>query len=317
MPKKHPLEYLPRPGQLARYYPWWRSGFHQVDLAAANGYKFTIAGATQEPVFKNNLNKPIQITELRIHTLPNTNAAEPRLSLLSLKIRSDRLLDIVDKYLPATTYSTDEDLCVHGEHLSAVVRLPVPYLLTYGHSFMMDFITLWSLNDTNLTIDVAMRGKDPRNKSPIVLEKRLDYTISVPPLTNTLAFDDDRDAPVRDILVEDFVITIPTDYREVVVGVQDFLYWLGVVFRPPQGPMWAPEATFDWAGVIYPATMLFSLAENIGSTTAAGAYLPVIRHQPKVPYILEPGDSIFIDGESQGVVPGTIIGVTARGIQEV
>jgi len=261
---------MPLGDEVAKWFPWWRQGTVTFAIGAYPGAPTRfIFGPNNDPC-QNNLDARLRISEIRFANPRVSRDAQPSIMNQAVRIRHTRY-DIINQWLPMTTLQTEDSLQYTGDSASSVVHLPTPYYLQRGQTFFMELQSLDAAVASDI-ITVALRGKDPINGTPIVMSKQV--TLPVVNGRVPVAFDDNRDSGIRDMLITDVVFgyervnTAPTSL--------DYPHYINVRFKPPTGPLWTENV---W-------TRLSGLCSYWGGVDAAATYRPIVIYRPKTPHIL-------------------------------
>jgi hypothetical protein len=276
--------------EVAKKFPWWATSYQDVTDNNNILDKFVFrAPQGNRQAFANDKPWPVYIDEIRFWAAlkPSTTgqwAYPAMMEQTCFKISTDLQREIVSRWMPGSTFNTEQDRHLYGYTQNAMFTLPAPYYLPYGSQFFIELETQHAAL-TGDTVQCALRGCDPYNETPSVLLTRPntlpDGTATPRPGRLALAFDDNRDRPVRNMWVRDFSITrlnAPTGSWS----------WrlLDVKFNPPEGPSWTSDIT----------TPLVALCDQVGDVTQTGTtYDPPVIHRPPRPYILRPGDAMTIE----------------------
>lgn len=299
--ERHAFNMLNTPAgsSVASKIPWWRSATQRI-FHSGMKYpdQFTFTGQHSNQRFiRNEFAWPLYITEVRMWSVPHVfNGARysNTMEQLAIKMFSDQIGYINSKWVPASTFNTEEDRHLFGQLNGMVYTLPADFYLNHsnhiGVSLRMDE-TLDS-DDYVSNYQVAMRGYDPTNNSPIVVSHPIDALVADKEVMFML--DDDRDRNVRNMWVRDFTFA-RLNHRN---HDKEARIWsrLFARFDVPEGPHW----TMD------PQTPLMGLAdqvpyENQGDINAADVIYqdqPMI-HRPITPYVLYPGQGMRFETQLQ------------------
>jgi hypothetical protein len=312
---------IPGGKDVSNLFPWWLTGVIDLGIAGAtpaNGQRFSFApGGIPGPIgaegqrrgvfLKNDQPGPVAITEVRWWSNQPFAPENPLdwqgdfLDGMAVQMETDLQQGLVEEWIPVKALHTQEDQLFLGNQWAGVVRLPTPYYLQAQQQFGIRVRVRHDPGPNDFGpwapetfFDVQLRGKDPLTGIPTSYDK----LIQVPPipvggafsLEQDFYFDDDRDAPIRDLILTDIAFgditvqtTTPLTQR-----------WLGldpieIKFLPPTGPGWTKDVYTHLAQGLF---------ENVGSSyrisdTIFALRRPVI-HRPKRPYVLRPGDSFRI-----------------------
>ncbi len=288
--------------------PWWRYTQFTLPPATPAFFKWEMLDQTNlAPAIKNDQQWPVFITEIRwmiINDLSNPNIVNT--TFFGAKLHSDLQGDITGKHIPIGTYMTDDRAFVtnQGNHHN-VIKLPVRYQQSHKGTFMIK-LQPTTADAATRQLDICLRGFDAVNRTPIVISKR--HTTGAINQETTVAFDDDRDGPVRDMLIEDIAFGGVTMYYNAGAGVTDPFSYLNVRLEPNAGPRWTAT----------PWTPLVMLAEHVPADSIVNDGYKFAIHQPMTPYPLNAGHALRVNMMAYATYPSaTIIRLIARGVQGV
>jgi hypothetical protein len=213
---------------------------------------------------------------------------------LLVQMETDLQQGLLKEWVPVKALHTEEDRLFHGNQWSGLFRLPAPFFMQAQEPLgirlqVRDDVPDFKIDGLRSQIDVHLRGKDPMTGVPCSYGKRI-TTPTRAGLPFTYRMDEDRDAPIRDIIVTEIGFGAVDTFMPGVAKAG----WMGfdpleIKFMPATGPDWTKDL-FTHLGQ--------GLLEDVGSGLYRGPRFflrhPVI-HKPKRPYILRPGDSIRIE----------------------
>lgn len=285
----------PAGADVAKKFPWWATSYQKVTDNNSILDKFTFrAPSGNRQAFANDKAWPIYITEIRFWaTVEDDQAASAFFWYRNLmertcfRFRTDLQRDVVSLFMPGVTYNTEDDRHLFGYTDNMVWTLPAPYYLPYGSQFAIEVEPVLADMVSNY-VQFGLRGCDPNNHAPVavVTEPRTlpDITATPRPGRMALAFDDNRDRPVRNMWVQDFTASALGLASGTSAGRADPWRHLYCTFYPPDGPRWTDDEK----------TPLIAFADQVGNMDDRYDD-PVVIHKPPRPYILRPGDAMEIE----------------------
>jgi hypothetical protein len=306
---------VPSGESTAKEFPWIASIFQRLPLANGSRIKF-VRGAGGEPSFYNNTNRPIKIDEIRIYAMPmpqtlaHLDVGAFQISrFCGLRLYSQKT-EYVRDWLPLWNFQTESNRNAEAARYRGAFKLPAQYFMNRGNTFRIRIRHWWPqvvigpppiFTDSFITLSV--HGQELNRLVPVKLVKRtLDPTRNIVGITpNTpfyqeVVFDDNRDVPLNDMLVEHIGIglndaqSIEADATILIPWSE--MFWPQVQFIPPQGPKWMD--TEDWIP-------LWGVIDQPGPVnwTAHVTYpqwdTSMIIHRPRVPYILNPREEMNVE----------------------
>jgi hypothetical protein len=283
-------------------FPWF-SGFKQTVSGVLGAETKLVRPGSGISSFVNTTDRVIDVHEIRFYAQNPLDVAFPPDFLSQLNI-NNRLgvkvrhtdYELVSEWIPCGMLST------HNNRISIIPRcnlcmtMPTPYYLQAGHPFRV------RIRSTNPNFDpleaeqpyvfqMVLFGKDPRTNKPYEQIKQ----VSIPYISTTLpsdatpqyvdvVFDDDRDAPMRDLLMTHIGFNL-TPFDDGAGGLR-FTYMypqqLEVQLMPPEGPKW--QEIDDWLPI-----------GNIVDQGANPADYSFVVYRPDVPVVLAPRQYVDID----------------------
>jgi hypothetical protein len=302
----------------APQFPWWRTGVislgEDAGITAGPRYAFAPGGVpgvpeqTREPWIPNDQPKPVAIQEVRFwsnqpfYSIDQGVAYEGDfLDPMLVQMESDLHQGIVKEWIPVKSLRTVVDHCVFGHQGDCWFKLPAPFYLQAQQQFRIhirvrtDVLGFGAICGSDVYIH--LHGKDPFTGSPTSYCK----LITLPPINPATGlpldigldynFDEDRDAPIRDMVLTDISFAAKT--IEALPNWQ-LLDGLEVKFMPPTGPDWTKDRlTHLYQGLSEQQGGL------LGFLGGLAARYPVI-FRPKRPFILRPGDHFRVEATFQG-----------------
>ena len=284
--------------QVARRIPWWSSSKVRVNQSnAAAGQEYQFPGQSNSEIFtRNQFAWPLHITEIRMWAQPGTiestrTAVWNSMKKTAFRFNSSRHGYLNSKWLPGMTFNTETNRHMMGPLYGTVYTLPTDYYLQRGATMLADIIPLHSdLN--NRYIQMAMRGYDPTNDSPIIVTGRLGDNGTSTTQAITFAFDDERDQPVRDMWVRDFCFSLVEDTS---TGYsRDPWLNMSIRFYPIEGTHWCLDERTPLTALIDQVP-----AFNLGHESTNEYYYPdpPTIYKPAVPFVLLPGDMLTVEAK--------------------
>ena len=307
---------IPVGDDVSAHFPWLRY-VHERSLGA--GEQIVVKRQQWDDTFTNQTPRPILINEVRLY-LGNQYVREepprvgggivhghpvgapPTVSLLQkalwVKMSIPDRKDILQKWMPYPMINTVGDFNMTTEVDRFAFPLPAPYFLNRSHPFLIDIAKNEALatplrEGTDTAFFLTLHGWGERDGEPIDLIKRVPTFRGAdvdPTQYLTLAFDEDRDMPMRDAWITHIGIGAGSTTNATLKATSAWLLQNAQI-RPhaPEGPNWH-------SGEFFPVAML---AEQISAVEAtsdeATYYLSGARHIPAVPYILFPGESFKVE----------------------
>lgn len=292
------LAEVPIGENVAKVYPWI-SGVRQV-IGGLTGAETKIVRAEYgSSAFVNSTDRVISIKQLRFFSSqpPNLfqiagNSQIP--TRLGVKVKHTDF-EIVSEWLPCGMLSTYNNLTSVVESSNLCMSLPTPYYLQSGHAFRTrirataPFITV----GVNYSFFMTLFGKDPRNGKPYEICKQVTIPYRATPIVSAadplyvdVVFDDNRDYPMRDMLLTHILfastphVTFPNNSHDRIVR---YFQQLDFQFMPPEGPKWMDFA--DWAPI-------GNLSDQ---TVVANISTAFVSYIPETPILFAPSQQIDID----------------------
>ncbi len=308
---------IPVGGDVSNLFPWWRTGV--IDLGEdgatpTDGRRFTFApggldlaeGQRREPHLKNDQPGPVAVQEVRWWSnQPFTSTGQDAyqgdfLDGMSIQMDTDLLQGVIQEWIPCKAMHTEEERLFYGGQWAGVISLRTPYFVQAQQQFGLRMrvrrdpaIAAFSWAPETY-IDIQLRGSDPLTGVPVSYDKRIEMPPVVAgtgePREYDYFFDDDRDAPIRDMMLTDIAFgsvsmqtTTPTAMPWLALDPID------IKFLPPTGPSWTSDIFTHLAQGLF---------DDVGSCYLIEAGSEAVRypviHRPKAPYVLRPGDSFRI-----------------------
>lgn len=293
------LNTAPTGMQLARRFPWWATAYQQITVNTQIDDKFVFrAPQGNRQAFANDKPWPVYIDEIRFWATCESQTPENIWSTLRrwltecicLKIKTDLQQNLVSKWMPAPCFCTSPGLELLGTRPEMTWTLPAPYYLPFGSQFSVEIDSSY-LPWREQVMQCSLQGCDPNNQTPYAIlstpTTTVDGTATPAPGRLVLAFDDNRDRPVRNMWVDKFMACMMS--AQVAATPVDTSYdpWqnLEIKFNPPEGPSWTSDIT----------TPMVAFADRVHWQPRPLYSSNPIIHKPIKPYILRPGDAMTIE----------------------
>jgi hypothetical protein len=290
---------------VSKEYPWF-SGFKQTLSGVINSEAKLVRPGSGITTFINTTDRTIKLNEIRFVAANRIVTAFPAAFLSQLNI-NNRLgvkvkhtdYEIVSEWIPCGMLNTHNNIASSIPRCNLAMSMPTPYYLQAGHPFRVRIRSTNIIPDRFGTHDsyvfyMVLFGKDPRTNKPYELIKE----ITIPYISGVLptdanpqyvdvVFDDNRDAPMRDLLLTHVGFSL-SPYTAGYAGntSQQFVFMypqqLELQFMPPEGPKW--QEIDDWLPI---ANVI-----DQGTTLVDVSY---VAYKPDVPMTLEPRQQIDID----------------------
>jgi len=288
------LSQVPAGENVAEVYPWI-SGLRQMVNGLADAETKIIREGYGSSAFVNNTDRVINIKQLRFFS-----SQPPNLTMIlgnslinsrmGVKVRHTDF-EVVSEWLPCGMLETQNNVWENVDRSNLCMSLPTPYYLQSGHTFRT---RLRSTNPfmaaASYSFSMTLFGKDPKNGKPYELCKQVTIPYRATPVVSAanplyvdVVFDDNRDYPMRDMLLTHVLFSLAPytglDYNDVLRYAQQ----LDFQFMPPEGPKWMDFA--DWAPV----------GNLVDQTTCNGLQSAFVSYRPETPILFAPSQQIDID----------------------
>lgn len=303
------IEKLTKTGyNVSDVFPWWKTGIgpSAAGIVANTIYPaqpvIAFYGSEGEQAFKNDTDGIVEINRLTFGASLVADSDEDVLSRVMVKMSSDTG-DIIKKWLPITTLHSDPYFYIHGEYNQSVFVLPTPYFMQAQYAFTGRIFAPASATLYGKELTICLRGYNPIDYDPIVMATTVNYPAAATSVPTPFSFTENRDGPLRDMVIEEISFGLSNIYDELNIG--HFSSATYIQFFPPSGPKWS-EDILSGVG---------ALSTQINVTNATGNYFPAVIHEPITPIILEPGQSIQMKFLSLENFQNGIISCTALGVQ--
>jgi len=289
------LDKIPTGKYVANRFPWIR----QVTTTVAQNQQVAVRRPQFAETFFNNTPHQLQIDELRFLNTTFYDSID-FYSDLMVKVAIGGRLGIIDRWMPVHALNTEEDRYVYAENNVLAYRFPAPYFLQRGGTFAVEYSSPVAL-PFGVVAANQLHGWKVDSMEPIVLAKLLQAPAGFVGYFS-VAFDEDRDAPMEDCIITHFTVNQVNTYLPDNVLQANILRFL-----PPEGPAWHENEFI----------MMTGISEQLSIATGGDPPVnPYVIHRPKVPYILEPGESFFIDLWYRGSQDSVDVVTTVQGVQQ-
>lgn len=278
----------PTGDSVAQLFPWMRT----ITFDLAPNEKRNLRRNDWQKSFDNHSSAPVNVEEVRFYAgfgraaVPGVTYAQD----LQVKMSISHRKQIAERFLPWSTLNTEMDRYLLGYNDIHAFKLPAPYFLSRSHIFMVDvWNEVWMQVASDTTPEyfyIGLFGFGAEDGEPIQLFKPVHPVLDTVNVNSyqTIAFDDDRDQPLRDCYITHigfgpgFIHNQRTAHQ-----LQD----TRVRLVPPEGPEWTGDEFYR----------IVQLAEQTEVDSTAGGVITndVVIHRPVVPYILEPGEEFVIE----------------------
>lgn len=289
---------VPSGSEVAKVFPWWAAGAVNMPFASVIGTinyvdfswdMFGGFGASPKPA-RNNLAGPLKIHHIRFYGNRLADGAGVQLAGVTrmaarIKIGSEYLNS---DFIPLQAFSTHQRQNSTGQLSQHTIKLPTPYYLQRGHTFGLEIRNNNAGFNAN-EVDISLRGWDPVNNTPVVMNKAADLPTAAGQRFVSFKFDEDRHAALRDIRITDICFGwTENDGSVLAPPFADPVLNYDVRIQPPTGPRWTEQS---W-------TCLAGLVTTVGArpnyTAPNPYYFPMVHYQPEKPIILAANSEIQI-----------------------
>lgn len=261
-------------------FPWIRT----APIILAPGARQYIQRVGFQPGFANDCGRNVYVHEVRIMQI--LTALPWVTSQTDLRIRmGTSAQQIVEPMFPWQGLQTEMDRYLLGDIAHFAWTLPAPYFLSRSHPFMIDILRNAAL-DVLRTVDdamyVSLHGVGFHDGEPIDLIKTVHGTGGTTLDPFTIPFDDDRDMPLRDAWIHriGFAAGMMNGGNVGATYIRP---------RPPEGLKWHNDEFFR----------INSLSDQQGIridwTGGLEFNNPIMIHRPRVPYVLETGNTFWME----------------------
>lgn len=285
------LTEVPAGEAVSEVYPWI-SSLKQVISGVAQTETRIVRAGYGSSAFINNTDRFINIKQLRIFCIAPVGATLTMGNLmignrLGIKVRHTDF-EVVSEWIPCGMLATHNNLIAASPRPNFCMSLPTPYYLQSGHPFRVRIRATnpYHVPDVDYTFFMTLFGKDPKNGKPYELCKQVTIPYRAAPAVSDanplyvdVVFDENRDYPMRDMLLTNIIFAATPYTSNVPAVVLQYIQQLDFQIMPPEGPKWMDFA--DWAPV-------GNLVDQ-----AVAAFL--IIHKPETPIPFLPSQQIDID----------------------
>jgi len=287
------LAQVPVGENVAEVYPWI-SGVRQMIAGQTGAETKIVREGYGSSAFVNTTDRVITIKQLRFFC-----SQPPGLSMIlgnsmihtrmGIKVRHTDF-EVVSEWLPCGMLATHNNVWENVDRSNLCMSLPTPYYLQSGHTFRTRIrSTNPFMAAASYSFHMTLFGKDPKNGKPYELCKQVTIPDRITPVSAGMplyvdvVFDDNRDYPMRDMLLTHILFSIVPyaglEYEQVLRYAQQ----LDFQFMPPEGPKWMDFA--DWAPV----------GNLVDQTTCSSVSAAFVSYRPETPILFAPSQQIDID----------------------
>lgn len=272
-------------------FPWWQTGHYLVDgagPAAATRFFFrrkqsAVAAYRNDSTqaFINPQPWPIFVDEIRFFSYElETRPGFPSIDLsdFAFKMRHSRYGEIFSEFVMSFAFGYCDPLRTSPKaaRRGGKLTLPQPYHLEAEKALSL---TLRAPATSDITgFQAGVRGFDPYNLAPVI-RTASPVAVAAGGAPTDVALVSDRDKNVKAINVEDITFSI---YGGSDTSVR-FFWDLEISIEPPDGPRWTDDISTQIA-LLSDQLQAYYYGRN------------VVVFTPPSPYIMMPGDQLFIEG---------------------
>lgn len=206
--------------------------------------------------------------------------------------------NLIEKWIPARCLGNRPHDVQAKPKIATKFRLPTPWFLQFAARFKIDMRLSPNMSTdegreilSSVNVDVALRGWDPENNVPVVMNKQETMPAALAAAPTTISFDEEMDTALRHMVIDDISFGFVNPF---IGGAADFsshgpggpAYHADVRFHPNTGPEWV-EGNDGWirlSGISAPPSMTQMTVAN------AVNYFPYVVHRPESPIVLKPKD---------------------------
>lgn len=280
---------VPTGDAVSKVYPWVCS-FKQVVSGVSQAEIRLVRPGIGSSAFLNTSDRVINVNELRFFV------AVPFKSLGSIYI-SNRMAvkihhtdyEIVPEWLPMGMIQTHNQKMIIDGPPDFTMSLPTPYYLQAGHAFRVRVRATCPYDGVNsYSFWMTLFGKDPKNDKPYEICKQVTIPYRAAPVVSDanpmyvdVVFDDNRDYPMRDMLLTHFGAAVIPFVAVAQSAIYQYPLQLDLQFMPPEGPKWMDFV--DWAPI-----------GNVVDQCEIG-YVGGVHYKPETPIVINPRQGIDID----------------------
>lgn len=286
--------------QVSSRLPWWASTKARITYEnCGTGLEIPLYGQVERELFvRNQFSWPLHIDEIRMWSNPirlwylTRTGYSLSMKKTAFKFKTSNGGYINSLWLPGMAFNTEPDRYLFGYQGAIVYTLPADLYLSHGVTPLVEIIAIQSDMNSRY-IQTSMRGYDPTNNKPIVINGRLDAVGTAGANTAVFAYDCERDQAIRDMWVHDFTFAMVSTTSNGSTRNP----WLNISarFHMPEGPHWTMDEHTPLIALA-DQVQAFNMGHEINEAdpqqeTAETYYVdqPVI-HKPVTPYVLLPGD---------------------------
>jgi hypothetical protein len=298
---------VPRGSGVSAEFPWWRT---LTETLGINARVYLRRPNWSASGFANASDKRVRITEIRMRgDLARWSENSGLREGLWVRMGTANGQQVVQEWQPWQALQTEMDRFALAELDSYAVKFPAEYFLSRSNLFRLDVrydadifdINQFTAGTNEYIVMAGLHGWAPVDGRPFDLMLPIIMWQRDNPAAGDFeswSFDDARERPLRDAWITHFSIGAAKQSND-----DRALQGLQFRLHAPDGPKWHED---EW----YRIDML---AEQIGSLRAMDDF---VIHRPKVPYIIEPGQSFDIEVWNR---TGAAVGfeATVQGLQEV
>jgi hypothetical protein len=288
------LSQVPAGENVAEVYPWISGVRHMINGVTDSETKVIREGYGSS-AFVNNTDRVISIKQLRFFS-----SQPPGLVMIlgnsmiyarmGIKVRHTDF-EIVSEWLPCGMLETQNNVWETVARSNLCMSLPTPYYLQSGHTFRTRIrSTNPFMAAANYSFSMTLFGKDPKNGKPYELCKQVTVPYRATPAVSAanplyvdVVFDDNRDYPMRDMLLTHILFSIAPHAGVGYEQVLRYAQQLDFQFMPPEGPKWLDFA--DWAPV----------GNLVDQTICSNVSASFVSYRPETPILFAPSQQIDID----------------------
>lgn len=311
----------PTGADLTDHFPWMKN----CSLTVAVGQQlYATRGAAFPAGFPNQSGRRVHIHEIRIYDHDRTQCDTTQTDLL-IKMGDGRR-NYVDEWLPWHSLQTEMDRFVIGFCDNFAMTLPAHFYLGRGHAFMMDIqcdANLQAVNNAEIAMWISLHGYGHHDREPIdLIRPAMGMSNRAVGDVVTISFNEARDLPLRDCWITRLGFAAGSSGGPpVLTNNTRLLQDVYLRPRPPEGYKWHDDEWFRIANICDQLGIVNFWTDPAlpGPVADQHVWNGCVIHRPKVPYILEPGDSWWMQLWNNGRVAINkpfVLDVTLLGVQE-
>lgn len=298
------MQNIPTGSEVAARFPWMR----RVPWTIVANEKRVLKRNNFGETFVNSSPRRVKVEEVRFLVLGDPGDMNMETELwVKLGIAGKK--EIIGDWMPWHALQTEMDRFLIGRVNSYCFKLPAKYFLQRGSVFLMDVeMPTIPRQGSEALFYISLHGKGALDGEPIDLCKPVNVFDEYQTAGDiiTIAFDEDRDMPLRDAIIE--YISFGANELEDDDSARDFSE-IRVRPRPPDGPRWHDDELFE----------ISLLGEQVGTILASTTKKnPMVIHRPITPYVLDPADifEVQVWDEPEGQLISESLRVYLLGTQE-